>query len=256
MSERFVTTSPDGSRDALYERRSALSRDLLGDPETDGVKKRRRADKATRPTKSPRQGRRSGIRVPELAFGLVLIIGGALAASLLAAKKTETIEVVAAVADMARGHEITAADLVAVETEARLAHSMMRTTEAAALLGKVLAVDLAAGSPILPGTVHAAPTLQVGEEVVALSVEVGDAPTSLAVGDPVRVALVPDPSLSTDTAITEFDQPTVVWDIEEPSDASPDYVISLKVPTDFLAKAAVADRVKIALVAGRGEAAS
>ena len=88
---------------------------------------------------------------------------------------------------------------------------------------------------------------------VDLRIEVGDVPTSIAVGDSVRIVLVPDPSVSTDTAVTEFDQPATVWEVEPPSETNPDYVVSLKVPSEFLAKAAVAERTKIALIGDNEE---
>lgn len=248
MSERFVTTSPDGSRDALYERRSALSRDLLGDSETRESSRRGAAKRKEKQVKSTGTSARSPVRVPELALGLVLVVGGALAASLLAAKRTETVQVVAAATALDRGHEIGAPDLVAVDMEAQFAGGMTSASEAKDLLGKRLAVDVPAGSPIMAGILDTAPVLGPGEEVVALRVEVGDVPTSIAVGDAVRIALVPDPSVSTDTAVTEFDRPATVWDVEPPSEMNPDFVVSLKVPVEFLAKAAMAERSKIAIV--------
>lgn len=248
MSERFVTTSPDGSRDALYERRSALSRDLLGDSETHKAPRRSRTKRQSSKGSSAGTSARRPVRVPELALGLTLVVGGALGASLLATKRTATVEVVAAATDLLRGQEIAADDLVAVEMESQFASSMTSAGEAAELLGKRLAIDVPAGSPLLPGVLNAAPVLDVGEEVVALRIEVGDVPTSIAVGDQVRIVLVPDTSLSTDTAVTEIDQPATVWDVERPSENNPDYVVSLKVPEEFLAKAAVAQRSKISLV--------
>ena len=248
MSERFVTTSPDGSRDALYERRSALSRDLLGDSETRETPRQRRGNRQPKVKPATRRSARRPVRVPELALGLVLVIGGALAASLLASKRTATVEVVAAGSDLSRGHEIRAEDLVAIEMEARFAQSMTSAANAKELLGKRLSGDVSSGSPIMPGLVEATPALLAGEEIVALRVEVGDVPTSIAVGDSVRIVLVPDPSVSTDTAVTEFDQPATVWDVTPPSEMNPDYVVSLKVPSEFLAKAAVAERSKIALI--------
>lgn len=255
MSERFVTTSPDGSRDTLYERRSALSRDLLGDSETRETPRQRRAKRQPKTKPALGGATRRPIRVPELALGLVLVIGGALAASLLASKRTETVQVVAAASDLVRGHEVGAGDLVAVEVESRFAHSMTSAANAQELLGKRLATDVSAGTPIMPGLVEITPELSAGEEVVALRVEVGDVPTSIAVGDSVRIVLVPDPSISTDTAVTEFDQPATVWDVTPPSEMNPDYVMSLKVPTEFLAKAAVAERSKIALIGSETEVA-
>jgi SAF domain len=248
VSERFVTTSPDGSRDALYERRSALSRDLLGDSETHEAPRRGRTQRRSSKMPSGVSSARRPVRMPELALGLTLVVGGALGASLLATKRTATVEVVAAATDLVRGHEITADDLVAVEMASQFANSMTSAGEAAELLGKRLVIDIPAGSPILPGSLNVSPVLGVGEEVVALRIEVGDVPTSIAVGDQVRIVLVPDPSFSTDTAVTEFDQPATVWDVEQPSENNPDYVVSLKVSAEFLAKAAVAQRSKISLI--------
>jgi len=253
VSERFMTVSPDGSRDALYERRSALSRDLLGDSETREVPRQRRGNRQPKAKTVLNRSTRRPIRVPELALGLVLVIGGALAASLLASRRAETVEVVAAGSDLNRGHEIGARDLVAVEISPQVARAMTSVANAKDLLGKRLSTDVSAGTPIMEGLVEVTPTLRMGEEVVALRVEVGDVPTSITVGDSVRVVLVPDPSASTDTSVTEFDQPAIVWDVEPPSETNPDYVVSLKVPSEFLAKAAVAERSKIALIGGESD---
>lgn len=249
MSERFVTTSPDGSRDTLYERRNALSRDLLGDSERQEASRRGRAKRQAKRAINGSHSARRSVRVPELALGLTLVVGGALAASLLAAKRTATVEVVAAATDLARGHELGADDLVAIEMESQFASSMTNAGEAAGLLGKRLATNVPAGSPIMPGAVDDTPVLRPGEEVVALRIEVGDIPASIAAGDQVRIALVPDPAMSTETVVTEFEQPATVWAVEHPSENNPDYVVSFKVPVEFLVKAAVAERSKISLVA-------
>lgn len=251
MSERFVTTSPDGSRDTLYERRSALSRDLLGDNESDSEVRSRRVRRRRGRVKGERsEPRRSQqLRMPELALGLVLVLGGAATASFFATKRTETVQVLAAAETISRGETITESALTAVEVEARLAGSMVPIAEAARALGQVVVADVRMGDPIMPGLLSKAPTLSEGEEVVALRVEVGDVPNSIAVGDRVRVVLVPDPTSTTESAPMEFNDPATVWDISRPSETSTDFVISLKVGSDFLPKAALAERSKIALVA-------
>lgn len=254
MSERFVTTPSDGSRDTLYERRNALSRDLLGDTQ-DGQQARRtalRRNSSAQPKAKAERDRKP--RVPEMALGLVLVLGGALAASTLASKRTDTIQVVAAAADVERGRPFEADDLIAVEIENRFAHSMIAATDASSLLGRVPVADIPEGSPILPAILQSAPTLGIGEEVVSLRIEIGDVPPAIGVGDLVRVVLVPDPSLSVDTAPTETDQPAKVWDILEPTESNADYVVSLVVPKEFLTKAAVSGRSKISLVADSNEA--
>ena len=248
MSERFVTTSPVGSRDTLYERRNALSRDLLGDLETRDRPHGERAKRWQKRTPAARTISTGSLRVPELALGLVLVIGGALGASLLASKQNEKVEVVAAASDLRRGQIIAPKDLVAVELESQFAHSMTRATEARDLLGKYPIIDIPAGSPIIFGSIEARPKLIQGEEIVALQLGAGDVPASIAIGDSVRVVLVSDPTLAGDPAVSELEQPAMVWDVEYPSDQRPDYVVSLKVPTGFLAKAAIAERSKVALI--------
>lgn len=251
MSERFVTTSPDGSRDTLYERRSALSRDLLGDNKSDGEVGVRRVRRRQGRVKAERSepGRSRHVRMPELALGLVLVLGGAVTASFFAMKRTETIQVLAAAETIGRGDTITESALTSIEVEARLAHSMMPVAEAARVLGQVVVADVPIGDPIMPGLLSKAPTLNEGEEIVALRVQVGDVPTSISVGDRVRVVLVPGPAFAPETTPTEFNDPATVWEITPPAEASSDYVISLKVKTDFLLKSALAERSKIALVA-------
>jgi hypothetical protein len=230
-----------------------LSRDFSGDSEAREAPRRSRARRRSNVTPAVGNPTRRPVRIPELALGLALVIGGALGASLLASKRTATFEVVAAGSDLSRGHEISAGDLIAVEMESRFAGSMVSAANAKELLGKRLSANVPAGSPIVPGLVEVTPALLAGEEVVALRVEVGDVPTSIAVGDSVRIVLVPDPSVSTDTAVSEFDQPATVWNVEPPSEMNPDYVVSLKVPSEFLAKAAVAERSKIALIGRESE---
>lgn len=249
MSERFVTTSPDGSRDTLYERRSALSRDLLGDSQDGPSGMRTRLRRKTSAPQETRKPSRVKPRVPEMALGVLLIVGGAFTATTLGGKRTATIQVVAAARDVERGRMIEAPDLIAITVESRFAQPMIPASDAAMAVGRVPVTDIPAGTPVMSSMLRMAPLLADGQEVVALRIEVGDVPTTIGVGDKVRVVLVPDPSLSVDTAPTEFDQPATVWDVVEPSETNTDYVVSLAVPQEFLAKAALAGRSKIALVA-------
>ena len=87
MDERFVIDSPGGSREALAERRSALSRDLLG-THGEGVRtprsflRRKPASKA-QPRARNQPAAHKKQRLPELAIGVVLVVGGALGAAWL-----------------------------------------------------------------------------------------------------------------------------------------------------------------------------
>ncbi len=247
MNERFEMTSPEGSRDTLSERRSALSRDLLGDERESG--KRRTLGRATRagsrkerPSTSTRK-----IRVPEMALGLSLVLGGSLAAVTLASKGEAVIEVVGLGAPLARGEAVTADKLIVVKAEARFVDGYVMPKDASNLVGRVALNDLRVGAPIPAGALAATPVLGPDEEIVALRIELGDVPEGIGIGDNVRIAMVPDPSLSTEAAPEEYQGTAVVWSVATPSETTADYIVSLRVARDFLAKAASAQRIKLAM---------
>ena len=85
VDERFVMDSPGGSREALAERRSALSRDLLG-THGEGVRtprsflRRKPASNAQQRARNQPAAYKKQ-RLPELAIGVVLVVGGALGAA-------------------------------------------------------------------------------------------------------------------------------------------------------------------------------
>lgn len=254
MTERFVVTSPDGSRDALYERRTALSRDLLGD-ETSERKASARGGLRGRHRQIKSRVARGDRRIPELALGLVLVVGGAVAATTLAKSRSSMVDVVGVSRAIARGDVLSAEDLTAVEVDARIARSFVSAKDAASVVGRIAAADLESGLPIATGSLARATVLNEGESIVAVRIEVGDVPASIAAGDEVRVAFVPDPSLATETTATEFSTTATVWAVDEPSETIEDYVISLKVPKDFLVASATAQRTKIAIISPSGGSA-
>lgn len=248
MTQRFVTTSPDGSRDALYERRSAMSRDLLGDQSTEqfGGKPRKRRSIGVKRDKTTTRPQR--VRPPELVLGIVLVVGGAFATTTLAGSRSEMVRVVAASRPIARGQAFLPDDLKSISIERSLAQSFVSATEAKNLVGKVTALSISAGSPIVAGMFVEIPLLQENEAIVPVRLERGDAPQDISPGDNVRVAFVPDASLSTATEAQDFGSTATVWNVQEPSDEAPDFVVSLKGPRELLIALVAAQRVKISIV--------
>lgn len=253
MTERFVVTSPDGSRDALYERRSALSRDLLGDstsgtsgPSASRFRRRERSERSGRAT--------SQRRFPELALGLVLVIGGALGAVSLSRSSTSTVEVVGVSRALARGTILTPDDFIGVRVDTQTARSFISVDDAKSLIGKIATTNFDSGTPIARGSLADAVVLNENESIVAVRVEVGDVPESIGAGDEVRVAFVPDQAYTTETTATEFATNAIVWAVTSPSEAIDDYVVSLKVPKEFLLVSATAQRTKLAIVRHAKEA--
>jgi len=153
-------------------------------------------------------------RVPELAVGLVLIVGGALGALLLARSGDSVVVVVGAARDLRRGAIINSDDLVAIEAPSELAAPFIAGEKASTLLGKTILIDLQASTPITAAMFSSIEPLQPGEALTSAAVEVGNYPQDLGVGDLVRVITVPDIALSQVSQPVLFDKPITIWSLK------------------------------------------
>ena len=248
MTQRFVTTSPDGSRDALYERRSAMSRDLLGDQQTEqtagGLAKRALFGRSG--TKERAATRR--IRLPELTLGVVLVVGGAFVSTTLAKSRTQLVQVLGVARSVDKGEALMTRDLRPISLERSLASSFLPLNRADEVLGKVSLSALSAGSPIVEGMFANVPPLLENEAIIPLRLEIGDVPQGIAAGDSVRIAYVPDTNLSTEIAAQEFESVATVWSVQEPSDETPDFVVSMKAPRELLLVLTSAQKIKVSII--------
>lgn len=254
VEQRFVTDSPGGSRDALAERRSALSRDLLG---TDGggtktskVKTRRKPAR-----KEPRaQNVRAKRQVPELALGIVLVVGGALGAAWMAKGGNETVTIVAAARELDAGHVVGPSDLVAKNVQRDTASYFVGASDAKVLVGRALRAPVALGAPLGLNILSELRPLKDGEILSSFTLEAGDFPPELSPGDIVRVALSPDPSVAAKAEPQEYDGTVEVWDLQAPTDSELSYVVTLRTGNDFLLPSAGATKIKIAILPATREA--
>jgi len=157
-------------------------------------------------------------RVPELVLGLVLMVGGALGALLLARSGDSAVVVVGAARDLQRGSIVTSDDLVAIEIPSELAEPFIAGDSAVTLLGQTTLVDLQASTPLTSAMLTSIEPLQMGEALTSAAVKVGNYPQDLSVGDLVRVITVPDIALSQVAQPALFDRPITIWSIK----ANPD----------------------------------
>lgn len=260
MAQRSVTDSPSGSRDALYERRSALSRDFLGtstSEQSGNEKKKTAIDGLRRLRQRPSVDRKQRTRrTPEIALGVCLVLGGAFGAASLAGKGPATTSVVAAARDLSVGEVVTADDLMAMELGANVARHFVSAGDASDLLGMSVTAPTAQGAPISFSTMTRLEPLAPGEVLAPLLVAAGDVPPGLAPGDTVKVAFVPDPSLSTRTAPLQFEDSVSVWGIEAPTELRADYVVTLRTTEKFLLESVTAGRSKVVIAPRDREAAN
>lgn len=157
-------------------------------------------------------------RIPELAVGLALMLGGALGSVLLSRSGDSIVVVVGAGHDLQRGAKITPEDLVAIEVPMSLSDAFIFESEASSLIGQTVLVDLRSSNPLMRSMLSDQTPLQPTEALTSASVDQGNFPVDLAVGDQVRIVTVPDIALSQQSQPELFDQVVTIWSLEKGQD--------------------------------------
>ena len=187
-------------------------------------------------------------RIPELAVGLVLMLGGALGAILLSRSGDSIVIVVGAAHDLQRGDKITPKDLVAVETSQSLAGSFITEAQASALIGQTALVDLRASTPLTVSMFSDQQQLLPNEALISAAIQQGNYPIDLAVGDQVRIVTVPDIALSQNALPELFDQVVTIWSLNK-SENNDSALVTFRSSLDLSMAIAKAGEVHIVRVA-------
>jgi hypothetical protein len=187
-------------------------------------------------------------RIPELAVGLVLMLGGALGAILLSRSGDSIVIVVGAAHDLQRGDKITPQDLVAVETSQSLSGSFITEAQASALIGQTALVDLQASTPLTVSMFSDQQQLLSNEALTSAAIQQGNYPIDLAVGDQVRIVTVPDIALSQNALPELFDQVVTIWSLNK-SENNDSALVTFRSSLDLSMAIAKAGEVHIVRVA-------
>ena len=145
---------------------------------------------------------RRRVRIPQLALGLLLAGGAALAFVLFQTASTQRIPVLALAVDVERGQTLQLEDLQVVQVGIDQPTAVVPADQPELLLGRTVVADLPAGTLLSGGLVTSTSPLLEGGGVVGLALNPGQYPTPrLMVGDLVMVVEVSDgPRLLTGTA--------------------------------------------------------
>lgn len=154
-------------------------------------------------------------RIPELAVGLALMLGGALGAILLSRSGDSIVVVAGAANDLQRGQKIAPQDLIAIETPLSLSGSFVTESEASSLIGQTLLIDLQASTPLTNSMFSDQQQLLPDEALTSAAIQQGNYPIDLAVGDQVRLVTVPDISLSQTAQPEMFDRVVTIWSLNK-----------------------------------------
>ena len=196
--------------------------------------------------KSARSPRKQ--RVPEMAIGIALVIGGALGSLLLFQSATNTITVVSASHFLSRGHVIESSDLLAMELSEQSGRAFVKATDAQSLVGKSMAIDIDPSTPIHRSMLQIRDPLTVGEALTSAAVDVGDFPPALADGDRVQVVFAPDITSGGALPPALYGQIVTVWSIVQPDNSLSAAVITMRGPVDLALAIAGAGKVHVALL--------
>lgn len=196
--------------------------------------------------KSARSPRKQ--RVPEMAIGIALVIGGALGSLLLFQSATNTITVVSASHFLPRGHVIAPSDLLAMELSEQSGRAFVKAADAQSLVGKSMAIDIDPSTPIHRSMLQIRDPLTVGEALTSAAVDVGDFPPALADGDRVQVVFAPDITSGGALPPALYGQIVTVWSIVQPDNSLSAAVITMRGPVDLALAIAGAGKVHVALL--------
>lgn len=197
-------------------------------------------------TKNTRAAKRHW-RVPELAVGLVLMLGGALGALVLSRSGDSMVVVVGISHDLPRGTKIKTDDLIALETELSLSTSFIGQDQASSVIGQTLLIDVQASTPLTMSMLDVAEPLLATEALTSAEIAIGNFPADLAVGDFVRVITVPDLALSETSQPMLFDQIVTIWSLKKLED-SDHALITFRSSLDLSMAVASAGEVHLARV--------
>lgn len=201
-------------------------------------------------TPLPASGR---VRIPQLAVGLLLTAGAALAFVLWNAASVQRTAVLALAEGVSRGQVLALEDLRIVHVGTEDAVAMTPSDAASGLVGRAAVTDLAAGTLVTVDQFAAGSTLTPGSGVVGLALAPGQFPTpQLRIGDLVNVIVTSDEETVGGRLLVEAAE--VVW--IEPVGTQGQRFISVLTGEELageVATAAARGEVRLVLIARDGK---
>ena len=142
---------------------------------------------------------RPSVRVPELMVGILLVAGCALAAVVWQRSASTTQQALVFARDVRRGEVLVAQDFRAADMRATGAR-LLPYTDSTRLVGRVVAADVSAFTPVTDDLAVEAIPLGRDESLVGRRLELGEFPLGLRSGDRVTVVVVEDDPLGASIA--------------------------------------------------------
>ncbi|MEQ8716420.1 MAG: SAF domain-containing protein [Acidimicrobiales bacterium] len=152
----------------------------------------------------PGGGQRRKVDVPQVLVAVLLVAGCALGALVWSAASNERVPVLALAADVARGEELSAADVRVVNLDTDTEIASVPASSLGNFVGSIATADLTAGTVIAPSQFAIGEPLGPGEAVVGAALDDGEYPVpDLRPGDRVDAYLMPASTASASTTGTD-----------------------------------------------------
>lgn len=155
----------------------------------------------------PKQRRRPAL----IGLGVALVALGGLGAAWLATSMSDTVDVIAVRADVARGEQITEDDLTTASINADPALDPIRAERSGEVVGQYASVDLPAGTLVTANSFSGSIQPAEGESMVGVAVTAAQLPSEpLRPGDTVRIVDTPNPQDNPPSSTPDSIEATVV----------------------------------------------
>lgn len=175
--------------------------------------------------------RSSAVRTPEVAVGAFIIAACVVGAMTWGRSAVVGTPVLVVTSDVKRGHVLRASDFGTITLTSSDDIELVRASSLDDAVGLRATVDIDAGTPLTPAQLSTVDPLANGRGLVGLTIDPGDAPADLDVGDSVRLLAS---TRTADGSTISTVEPTVfeVWDISEPDPMDASRVVTLEVGID------------------------
>lgn len=197
---------------------------------------------ASSPLGRIRRSGRGHVRVPEATLG-VMLVGAGVLVSVLWNRSDPTQRVPVVVRAIGRGDSVGPDDLRWAPLSGEPLEGMVDTDMLAA---GVAVTDIAAGTPLVRSLLAPPVAVGPGDVVLALALDLGDAPNNLAIGDRVGVVLVTEVEPGAAPDVEMLERPSTVVDITEADPlVGSRRVVELGIASDLVARVAAAGDVRL-----------
>ena len=197
-------------------------------------------------TRADRRGR----VLTEILIGVGLVVGGAAAMTLWFRSATSSTEILVLARDMRRGEVVGPGDLSVAVVRGGEGARWTSTEDPVipSLVGGTLVTDLDAGTPFHPRFVTRRPPLGPRDAIISVALRPGEFPAPLATTDVVEVMVVSTAGdFGDDPRVERI--PAEVVGVDVPGEFDSHTVVTLRVPRDLVEGFAVAEEIRLAVVA-------